>query len=140
MCYLISQNDQLLMHPTLTYAEKNYAQVKKEALTFAVKKFHQYFMGVFLLPLQITSNSLFGCSAPATLGSSTPSLLLPYKSTNQHDNADALSRLPLLEADIVQYLLPMSLLVSTLDKLKLYQLCHKWFKMLLGKILFSPRC
>ena len=94
---------------------KNYAQVEKEALAlvFAVKKFHQYLYGcVFTLladhkPLLtifgpkkgIPSLGAVHLQRWAVLLSAYSYLSDVYKSTNQHGNADTLSRLPLLEAD-----------------------------------------
>ena len=101
---------------SLTHTEKNYVQVEKEvlALVFAVKKFHQYLYGLVftLLTDHKPLLTIFGPKkgipflAAARLQHwavllSAYSYLIEYKSTNQHSNADALSRLPLPEGDTV---------------------------------------
>ena len=95
---------------TLSSAEKKYAQVEKEALAliFAVKKFHQYLYGrVFTLvtdhkPLLVILGPTKGIPSLAASRLQRWAVLLSaysykieYKSSEKHENADALSRLPL---------------------------------------------
>ncbi|XP_064462712.1 uncharacterized protein K02A2.6-like [Ornithodoros turicata] len=94
---------------TLTSAQKNYAQIEKEALAiiFGVKKFHQYLWGrKFILytdykPLTAIFGSKRGIpvTAPNRMQRWALTLLghsfdIQYKPTAQFGNADGLSRLP----------------------------------------------
>eukprot|EP00731_Ephydatia_muelleri_P020855 Em0013g582a len=94
---------------TLTAAEKNYAQIDKEALAliWGIKKFHHYLYGHhFTLitdhqPLTSILNPKKGLPATTTARLQRYALFLAgyefeicYRNTRQHANADALSRLP----------------------------------------------
>ncbi|XP_026065967.1 uncharacterized protein K02A2.6-like [Carassius auratus] len=95
---------------SLTTAERNYAQIDREALSlvWGVKKFHHYLYGQrFTLitdhqPLVSIFNVRKGVSAMASARLQRWSLFLgahqydiEYKGTKLHGNADGLSRLPL---------------------------------------------
>lgn len=95
---------------TLSKAESNYAQIEREALSivFGVKKFHQYLFGrkFTLLTDHRPLTSIFGphTGIPSMAASRMQrwSLLLSahqyeikYRKSDQHQNADGLSRLPL---------------------------------------------
>ena len=95
---------------TLAPAERNYAQLEKEALAlvYGVRKFHSYLFGrEFTLytdhkPLLSILGSKKGIPSLAAARLQRWSLLLSaytydiqFKSTQAHGNADALSRLPL---------------------------------------------
>ena len=99
---------------TLSKAEKNYAQIDKEALAlvFAVKKFHTYLYGrKFVLvtdhkPLVTLLGSKKGIPPLAAARLQRWAIILAaysyeieYKPTQQHANADGLSRLPLEVTD-----------------------------------------
>lgn len=94
---------------TLTKAERNHAQIDKEALAiyWAVKKFYPYLFGrkFTLITDHQPLTSIFNPSKsiPVTSASrlqryavflSGFTYEIMYKSTNNHTNADALSRLP----------------------------------------------
>ncbi len=93
---------------TLAPAERQYAQVDKEALAIlvGVKKFHPYIYGrrftiIFgpqtpYVPLRFDkSHSTNGFSAGATLGPDAKRLRVEYRPGKDQTNADGLSRLPL---------------------------------------------
>ena len=95
---------------TLSSAEQNYAQIEKEALSlvFGVRKFHQYLYGrQFVLvtdhkPLTSILGPKKGIPPLAAARLQRWALLLSaysytveFKPTQQHANADGLSRLPL---------------------------------------------
>lgn len=94
---------------TLIKAESNYAQIEREALAivFGVKKFHQYLFGhkFTLLTDHRPLTSIFGphtgIPSLAAIRMQRWALLLSahqydikYKRSEQHCNADGLSRLP----------------------------------------------
>ena len=97
---------------TLTPSEKNYSQIEKEALSlvFGIKKFHYYVYGrPFTLvtdtkPLSAILGTKKGIPVLAASRLQRWAILLSaydykieFRSTKQHMNADALSRLPLNE-------------------------------------------
>ena len=101
---------------TLPSSEKNYAQLEKEALSliFGVKKFHQYLYGrKFTLitdhkPLTAILGPKKGIPSLAAARLQRWALLLSayeyeikYKPTDNHKNADGLSRLPLRTEEAV---------------------------------------
>jgi len=95
---------------TLNSAESNYAQIEREALAivFGVKKFHQYLFGrrFTLLTDHRPLTSIFGnqtgipslaanCMQGCALLLSAHQYDIKYKMSEQHCNADGLSKLPL---------------------------------------------
>lgn len=95
---------------TLSKAERNYAQIECEALSivFGVKKFHQYLFGrkFTLLTDHRPLTSIFGpqTGIPSLAAShmqrwalllSAHQYEIKYRISDQHQNADGLSRLPL---------------------------------------------
>ena len=95
---------------TLSQSEKNYAQLEKEALSliFGIKKFHQYLYGCrFTLltdhkPLLTLLGPKTGIPSLAAARLQRWAVLLSaytydikFRSTQNHANADGLSRLPL---------------------------------------------
>lgn len=95
---------------TLSKAESNYAQIEREALSivFGVKKFHQYLFGrkFTLLTDHRPLTSIFGphTGIPSLAASrmqrwalllSAHQYVIKYRKSDQHQNADGLSRLPL---------------------------------------------
>ena len=99
---------------TLTTAERNYAQIDKEALAVAwgVKRFHQYLYGLHFT-LVTDHQPLTALFCPERIISATTasrlqrqavflsgySYTIKYRRTTQHANADALSRLPVPHED-----------------------------------------
>ena len=94
---------------TLTDAQKRYPQIQKEALSiiFALKKYHQFLYGrpFILVTDRKPLISMFGPNTATPMLAANRlarwSLMLSqydytieYRSTKQHGNADALSRLP----------------------------------------------
>ena len=94
---------------TLTDAQKRYPQIQKEALSiiFALKKYHQFLYGrpFILVTDHKPLSSMFGPNTATPMLAANRlarwSLMLSqydytieYRSTKQHGNADALSRLP----------------------------------------------
>lgn len=94
---------------TLTQAEKNYAQVEREALSiiFGVKRFHKYLYGrqLTLMTDHQAHTTIFGPNKGVpTLAAarmqrwalilSAYSYHIEYRRSNLHANCDALSRLP----------------------------------------------
>ena len=99
---------------TLSNAEKNYAQIDKEAFAFvlAVQKFHIYLYGwkfvlvtdhKLLVTLLGPKNAIPPLAAAGlqkwTIILAAYSYEIEYKSTQNHANADSLSRLPLKVTD-----------------------------------------
>nr|XP_055061179.1 uncharacterized protein K02A2.6-like [Misgurnus anguillicaudatus] len=99
----------------LTKTERNYSQIKKEALglVFGVMKFHEYLFGrQFILvtdhkPLLKILGPKTGVPTLAAARMQRWSLILSaykyeiqYKRSEHHGNADALSRLPLKNEDV----------------------------------------
>ena len=97
---------------TLSKAERNYSQLEKEGLScvFGVNKFHSYLLGHHfdLITDHKPLLTLFNEHKPTSLQASARvrrwSLLLSayeytmkFRKTNDHSNADALSRVPLRE-------------------------------------------
>uniref|UniRef100_A0A3B3C7M6 Gypsy retrotransposon integrase-like protein 1 n=1 Tax=Oryzias melastigma TaxID=30732 RepID=A0A3B3C7M6_ORYME len=97
---------------TLSKSESNYAQIEREALSivFGVKKFHQYLFGrKFILltdhkPLTTIFGPHKGIPSLAASRMQRWALLLSahqyeikYRKSDEHQNADGLSRLPLPE-------------------------------------------
>ena len=96
---------------TLSSAEKNYAQVEKEALAliFGLSKFHQYLYGrTFILqsdhkPLTTILGPTQGIPSLAAarlqcwaIQLASYSYQIRFRPTKQHSNADGLSRLPFI--------------------------------------------
>ena len=95
---------------TLSKAEQNYSQIEKEGLVciFGVKQFHSYLFGhhFYLITDHKPVLSLFSAKRAIPFQASARiqrwalilamyEYTLQFKSTTQHSNADALSRLPL---------------------------------------------
>ena len=95
---------------TLSKSERNYSQLEKEALAiiFGIKKFHKYLYGkhfVLVTDHKPLTTILSPGNAVPTLAAarlqrwalllSAYSYSIGYRSTEQHGNADSLSRLPL---------------------------------------------
>lgn len=95
---------------TLSNAERNYAQVEKEALAivFGIKKFHQYIYGWKFLLVTDHKPLTTIFSPKASLPALTAARLqrwaitlsayhydIEFRPTAKHANADSLSRLPL---------------------------------------------
>jgi transposase InsO family protein len=114
---------------SLTPSEKNYAQYEKEALSvvFGVKKFHQYLLGRQFtivtdhMPL-VTSLGEKPLSPMASSRMARWQMLLSsyqynivHKSGKHHNNADALSRLPLPYEDSSEEDIAKINLISALD-------------------------
>ena len=109
---------------TLSAAEKNYSQLEKEGLScvFGVKRFHSYLYGHHKPLLSLFNESRAvppQASARIQRWALTLAMYeysLKFKSTKQHGNADAMSRLPL--PDTVTHPLPPEtvLLLEFLDK------------------------
>ncbi len=115
---------------TLSAAERNYAQIEKEALSlvFGVRKFHQYLYGrQFVLvtdhkPLTSILGPKKGIPPLAAARLQRWAVLLSaysytveFKTTQQHANADSLSRLPLSGANLPME--PDSFMVGQLQAL-----------------------
>ena len=98
---------------TLSDAERNYSQMKKDGLAciFGVKKFHSYLFGHPLtlytdhLPLKSLFNEHHCVPTQASGGIQRSALILSsyensiaFRPTYKHNNADAMSRLPMPEA------------------------------------------
>ena len=95
---------------SLSRAEENYSQIDKEtlALVWGIKHFHQYLWGV-KFTLETDHKPLVSIFSPSKIISATAAARLQryatfltrytydikYRKTEQHGNADALSRLPL---------------------------------------------
>ena len=95
---------------SLSRAEENYSQIDKEAiaLVWGIKHFHQYLWGV-KFTLETDHKPLVSIFSPSKNISATAAARLQryatfltgytfdikYRKTEQHGNADALSRLPL---------------------------------------------
>ena len=117
---------------TLNSAELNYSQIEREALgcIFGVKRFHQYLYGrKFILytdhkPLLTLFSSSRGIPSQVSARIQRWALTMAayeydikYKKTSQHGNADGLSRLPFIEPDEEQSVVPTKvvLLVEALE-------------------------
>ena len=108
---------------TLTQSEKGYSQLEKEALslTFGVKKFHAFLYGRrFTLvtdhkPLMTILGPNRGLPTLAAARLQRWAILLAayqydieFRSTKEHSNADAFSRLPLKESEEIERISAMS--------------------------------
>ena len=117
---------------TLTKSESNYAQLEKEALSlnFGIKRFHQYLYGrPFTLltdhkPLLKILGPKTGIPSLAAARMQRWALLLSaysynikFRSTQDHSNADSLSRLPLKEETLEEISEPSIFNISQLESL-----------------------
>lgn len=102
---------------TLTPAERNYSQIEKEALAlvFGVKRFHSYLYGrSFMLvmdhkPLKTILGPKKGIPTVAAARLQRWAWILSayrydieFRPTDQHANADGLSRLPMPDSDLIE--------------------------------------
>ena len=101
------------MPVVLTQAERNYSVIQREclAVVYGMKQFHHYLLGCSFTvltdhaPLQcLSAQKMEGLLARWALAIQEYDFTIRYRKGGQNNNADALSRLPQPEGDIVNAL------------------------------------